>query len=125
MSCASSLGRILVRPEIEQPHIREVPSSSFMIKNSSGLTILESLVVMAVCVILLWIVVPVCMVRFGWKEAGVMVVTEGDKAPAYEGAPLNPDAMKPRLEKLPKPAVMPESQFLPPFPTPPKKKPLE
>lgn len=96
-----------------------------MTKNSSGLTILESLVVMAVCVILLWIVVPVCMVRLGYKEAGAMVVTEGDKAPEYKGAPVDPNVLKPRMENLPKPAVMPDSQFLPQAPTTPKKNPLE
>lgn len=96
-----------------------------MIKNSRGLTILESLVVIMVCVILLWVVVPVAMVRLGWKEAGAMVVTEGDKAPEYKGTPLNPDVMKPRLENLPKPAVLPDSQFVPRAPTPPKKNPLE
>ena len=96
-----------------------------MSKSSSGLTILESLVVMAVCVILLWIVVPVCLVRLGYKQAGAMVVTEGDKAPVYEGTSLNPDVLKPRIENLPKPLVMPESQFLPKVPTTPKKNPLE
>jgi hypothetical protein len=97
-----------------------------MIKNNSGLTILESIVVMAVCVLLIWIVVPVCMVRFGFMEAGVMVVTEGDKAPEYKGGAIDPDVMKPRFENLPKPAVLPDSQFIPrPPPTPAKKNPLD
>lgn len=97
-----------------------------MIKNRSGLTILEALVVMAVCIILLWIVVPVGMVRLGWKEAGKMVVTEGDKAPEYKGEPLEPDALKHRVNELPKPRVLPDSQFLPKAPnTPAKKNPLE
>lgn len=96
-----------------------------MIKNSRGLTILESLVVMTVCVILLWIVVPVLMVRLGYKEAGAMVVTEGDKAPEYKGPEVDPSVMKPRVENLPKPAVLPDSQFIPMAPITPKKKPLE
>lgn len=97
-----------------------------MIKNHRGLTILESLVVMAVCIILLWIVVPVGMVRLGWKEAGAMVVTEGDKAPDDKGAPLPPDALKPRLDDIKKPRVLEDSQFLRPAPnTPAKKNPLE
>lgn len=97
-----------------------------MIKNHRGLTILESLVVMAVCIILLWIVVPVGMVRLGWKEAGAMVVTEGDKAPDDKGVPLPPDALKPRLDDIKKPRVLEDSQFLRPAPnTPAKKNPLE
>ena len=96
-----------------------------MIKNKKGLTILESLVVMAVCIILLWIVVPVAMVRLGWKEAGAMVVTEGDKAPDDKGVPLPPDALKPRVEEVQKPRVLQDSQFLRPAPTTPKKNPLQ
>ncbi|OYW75811.1 MAG: hypothetical protein B7Z37_11505 [Verrucomicrobia bacterium 12-59-8] len=97
-----------------------------MIKNSSGLTILESLVVMTVCVVLLWVVVPVGMVRFGYKEAGVMVVTDGDKAPEYKGPPMDPDVLKPRVKELPMPRVLPDTQFLPTPPIiPPKKNPLE
>lgn len=80
---------------------------------------------MAVCVILLWIVVPVCMVRLGYKEAGAMVVTEGDKAPEYKGLPVDPSVMKPRIENLPKPAVLPDSQLLPRAPMPPKQNPLK
>lgn len=91
-----------------------------MIKNSSGLTILESLVVMAICVILLWIVVPVGMVRFGYKEKGAMVVTEGDSAPENKDLNIDPDVFKPRVESIPKPAVLPESQFIPRPPVPPK-----
>lgn len=97
----------------------------FMIKNSTGLTILESLVVMTVCVILLWVVVPVLMVRLGYKEAGAMVVTEGDRAPEYRGPPIDPSVMKPRLDNLPKPEVLPDSQFLPKAPVTPQKKPLD
>ena len=97
-----------------------------MIINRSGLTILESLAVMAICLVLLWIVVPVGMVRLGWKEAGAMVVTEGDKAPEYKGAPLDPNLLKPRVDEIQKPRVLPDSQFLPKAPnTPPKKNPLE
>jgi hypothetical protein len=97
-----------------------------MIKNRSGLTILESLAVMAICVVLLWIVVPVGMVRLGWKEAGAMVVTEGDKAPEYKGAPIDPKLLKPRVEEIQKPRVLHDSQFLPKAPTTPaKKNPLE
>lgn len=96
-----------------------------MSKNSSGLTIVESLVVMAVCVILLWIVVPVAMVRLGYKEAGVMVVREGDRAPTDPGTLLDPEVLKPRIENLPKPAVLPDSQFVPRAPVTPKKDPLE
>jgi len=120
-------GVVLACPRIEQPHsLSAVLYPYLMIKNSSGLTILESLVVMAVCVILLWIVVPVCMVRLGYWEAGEMVVTEGDKAPESKGTPLDPDVLKQRLENLPRPAEMPESQYLPKAPTtPPKNNPLE
>jgi hypothetical protein len=96
-----------------------------MIKNSSGLTILESLVVMTVCVVLLWVVVPVGMVRFGYKEAGAMVVTEGDKAPEYKGPPINPDVMKPRVDGVPKPRVLPDGQFIPRAPVPPKQESLK
>jgi hypothetical protein len=97
-----------------------------MIKNSSGLTILESLVVMSVCLVLLWIVIPVSMVRFGWKEAGAMVVTEGDKAPEYKGEPLDPQLLKPRVDDIKKPRVLPDSQFIPKAPnTPPKKSNLD
>lgn len=96
-----------------------------MIKNSRGLTILESLVVMAVCVILLWIVVPVTLVRLGYWEAGAMVVTEGDKAPEFKGVPVDPDVMKPRLENLARPAVLPDSQNIPKAPNAPKKHPLD
>ena len=97
-----------------------------MIINRRGLTILESLAVMAICLVLLWIVVPVGMVRLGWKEAGAMVVTEGDKAPEYKGAPLDPNLLKPRVDEIQKPRVLPDSQFLPKAPnTPPKKNPLE
>lgn len=97
-----------------------------MIKNRSGLTILEALVVMTVCIVLLWIVVPVGMVRLGWKEAGAMVVTEGDKAPEYKGAPLDLKVMRPRVDEIQKPRVLPDSQFTPKAPnTPPKKNPLE
>lgn len=106
------------------------PSNPFqrlpMIKNCKGLTILESLVVMVVCVLLLWIVIPVCMVRLGWKEAGAMVVTEGDKAPEYKGEPLDPDILKPRVDNVTKPRVLPENQTLPKAPnTPPKKSALD
>jgi hypothetical protein len=96
-----------------------------MIKNNNGLTILESIVVMTTCLILLWTVVPVCMVRLGYKEAGAMVVTEGDKAPEYKGPEIDSSVMKPRLENLPRPAVMPDSQLLPAAPPTPKKNPLE
>ncbi|MBB5030492.1 hypothetical protein [Prosthecobacter vanneervenii] len=97
-----------------------------MIKNRSGLTILEALVVMTVSIVLLWIVIPVSMVRLGWKEAGAMVVTEGDKAPEYQGEPLSLDVLKPRVDDLQKPRVLPDSQFVPRAPnTPPKKNPLE
>lgn len=96
-----------------------------MIINRSGLTILEALVVMAVCIILLWIVIPVGMVRLGWKEAGDMVVTEGDKAPEYKGAPTDPDVLKPRVDEIQKPRILPESQILPKAPVTPKKKLLE
>ncbi len=97
-----------------------------MIKNRSGLTILEALVVMAVCVVLLWIVIPVGMVRLGWKEAGAMVVTEGDKAPEYKDEPLELDVLKPRVDEMQKPRVLPDSQYVPTAPnTPPKKNPLE
>ncbi len=97
-----------------------------MIKNRSGLTILEALVVMAVCVVLLWIVIPVGMVRLGWKEAGAMVVTEGDKAPEYKGVPIDPQLLKPRVDEIEKPRVLPDSQFIPKAPnTPPKKSNLD
>lgn len=97
-----------------------------MIKNHQGLTILESLVVMAVCIILLWIVVPVGMVRMGWKEAGTMVVTEGDKAPDDKGVALPPDALKPRVQEIQKPRVLQDNQFLRSAPnTPAKKNPLQ
>ncbi|MFZ2276469.1 MAG: hypothetical protein WAW39_01670 [Prosthecobacter sp.] len=97
-----------------------------MIKNRSGLTILEALVVMTVSIVLLWIVIPVGMVRLGWKEAGSMVVTEGDKAPEYKGVPLELDVLKPRVDEVQKPRVLPDSQFVPRAPnTPPKKNPLE
>jgi hypothetical protein len=76
-------------------------------------------------VILLWIVVPVGMVRLGYKQAGAMVVTEGDRAPVYKGPPVDPSVMKPRMENLPKPRVLPDSQFLPKAPTTPKKNPIE
>lgn len=97
-----------------------------MIKNRSGLTILEALVVMTASVVLLWIVIPVGMVRLGWKKAGAMVVTEGDKAPEYKGEPLDSDVFKPRVLEIEKPRVLPDSQFVPKAPnTPPKKTPLE
>ncbi|WP_395731834.1 hypothetical protein [Prosthecobacter sp.] len=97
-----------------------------MIKNRSGLTILEALVVLVASIILLWIVIPVGMVRLGWKEAGVMVVTEGDKAPEYKGEPLEDSILKPRVDEIPKPRILPDSKTVPPVPaTPPKKNPLE
>lgn len=97
-----------------------------MIKNRSGLTILEALVVMMVCIILMWVVIPVGMVRLGWKEAGAMVVTEGDKAPDFKGESIDPDILKPRVDKLQKPRVLPDNQFIPKAPvTPPKKSNLD
>jgi len=54
-----------------------------------------------------------------------MVVTEGDKAPEYKGPEIDSSVMKPRLENLPRPAVMPDSQLLPAAPPTPKKNPLE
>jgi hypothetical protein len=71
-----------------------------MVKNQMGLTLLESLVVMLICIILLWVVIPVVLVREGWKEAGSMVVTEGDKAPENRRAPLDPEILKPRVKKM-------------------------
>jgi hypothetical protein len=97
-----------------------------MIKNRSGLTILEALVVMTVCVVLLWIVIPVGMVRLGWKDAGTMVVTEGDKAPEYEGEPLDLEVLKPRVDKMQKPRLLPDSHYVPKAPnTPLKNNPLD
>lgn len=96
-----------------------------MSKSSSGLTILESLVVMAVCLILLWIVLPIGLIRMGYKKAGVMVVTDGDKAPEYQGDALDPDVLKPRVHKIPKTIVLPDRQPLPLAPVPPRQDPLK
>lgn len=71
-----------------------------MVKNQMGLTVLESLVVMLICITLLWVAIPVFMVREGWKEAGSMVVTEGDKAPKNGRAPFDPEILKPRVQKI-------------------------
>jgi hypothetical protein len=78
-----------------------------MSKNQSGLSLLESLAVIIVCVVLLWIVVPVAMVKLGIKEAGAMVVTDGDRAPEFKGVPLDPEILKPRVEKVTRPDVVP------------------
>lgn len=99
--------------------------SFFMSKNCNGLTVLESLVVMAVCLILLWVVVPVSLVRLGYQKAGVMVVTDGDKAPEYIGQALDPDVLKPRVTEVQRPRVLPDSQTVPSPPVPPKQNPLK
>lgn len=80
---------------------------------------------MSVCIVLLWVVVPVAMVRLGYKEAGRMVVREGDKAPDDKGEALNPEMFKPRVEEIPKVRVLEDSQFVPRAPTPPKQDPLK
>ena len=80
-----------------------------------GLTILESLIVLLVCAILGWIVVPIVMVRMGWKEAGAMVVTEGDKAPVSQGPQLDPKVFRPRVEEIEVPQVItPQAEKLSP-----------
>lgn len=98
-----------------------------MLKNKIGLTILESLVLLLVCIVLLWVSVPIVMVRMGWKEAGAMVVTDGDRAPDYKGAPLDPAVLQPRLRNIQKPEiVIPGPEVLPaPPPGPAKKRLLE
>ncbi len=48
-------------------------------QTGKGLTILEALIVILASVILLWVIVPVFLVRYGYKDAGIMVVTEGNK----------------------------------------------
>ena len=96
-----------------------------MLQNQKGLTILESLAVMAVSVGLLWVAVPVLMVRLGYKDAGTMVVTEGDKAPDYKGEPLPPDVLKPRVEISPKFKIIGGDHDSPSPPPALPKKPLE
>lgn len=89
-----------------------------------GLTILESLIVLLVCVILAWVVVPIALVRMGWKEAGAMVVTEGDKAPVSKGPQLDPKVLKPRVEGVEVPQVIvPGAEKLKPPPSLPEKSP--
>lgn len=96
-----------------------------MRKNSLGLTVLESLVVMAVCVVLLWVVVPVAMVRLGYKEAGSMVVIDNDKAPEGNHPQIDSTVMKPRVDDIVRPRVLPDSQEVPRAPVAPKKNPLD
>jgi hypothetical protein len=94
-----------------------------MVKNRIGLTILESLVLMTVCIVLLWVSIPIVMVRLGWKDVGAMVVTEGDKAPDYKGVPLDPSVLQPRVKEIEKPViVVPDAGFLPKPPSEPAKK---
>ncbi len=72
-----------------------------------GLTILESLVVILICIALLWVAVPILMIRMGWKDAGAMVVTEGDKAPQFESTPM---LLKPRVGEIEKPKLVVPTQ---------------
>ena len=79
---------------------------------------------MTVSVVLLWIVVPVGMVRLGYKEAGKMVVTQDDQAPEDNEHALPPNAFKPRVDEIPKVRVLMDSQLVPKAPSPPKQDPL-
>lgn len=91
-----------------------------MLKNRMGMTVMESVVLLLLCGILAWVVVPILMIRMGWKDAGAMVVTEGDKAPDYIGEPLDPKVLKPRVE-ISNP-VVPKKPPLGELPPPPKRK---
>ena len=91
-----------------------------MLKNRFGMTMLESVVLLLLCAILAWVVVPILMIRIGWKDAGAMVVTEGDKAPEFTGEPIDPQVLKPRVEiSVPTVPVKPPLGEIPP---PPKRK---
>lgn len=78
-----------------------------MPNNRMGLTVLESLVVILICIALLWVAVPILMIRMGWKDAGAMVVKEGDKAPQFEGAPM---VLKPRVGEIETPKLVVPTQ---------------
>ncbi len=82
------------------------------------MTVLESIVVMLLCVVIFWIVFPIAMVRLGWKEAGSMVVVDGDKAPQSSGPQLDPKILKPRVTGVEAPRVIePGPQSVGPSPT--------
>lgn len=85
-----------------------------------GLTIFESVVLIVTCAVLLWVIVPVLLVRGGFKEAGAMVVNEG------EASASTPDksVLESRITVPPKREVIANDKDPAP-PTLPKRAPLE
>lgn len=74
----------------------------------SGLTILESLIVIFASILLLWVVLPVLLVRYGYKEAGIMVATEASKTIENADEAL----LQSRIKDVEKPTVI--KSILPP-----------
>lgn len=71
-------------------------------KSEKGLTILEALIVILTSVFLLWVIIPVLLVRYGYKDAGIMVVTEGVK----NDLTTDNELLRSRIKTISKPIVI-------------------